>query len=84
MIEPDAKTLRAEVLEFIRSQARGATDEEQQDGLGMDPNTQRPRRVELLKPKHGLPLIYASGTRKTKSGRSATVWHAVVPLCEEK
>jgi hypothetical protein len=49
----------------------GGTDEELQDALGMNPNTQRPRRIELV--ERG--LVRDSGrTRKTKSGRRATVW----------
>jgi hypothetical protein len=51
----------------------GATDEEIQDILGMNPSTQRPRRVELV----DAGLIRDSGaTRKTRSGRPAVVWVA--------
>lgn len=50
---------------------RGATDEELQLALGINPNTQRPRRVELL--MRG--LIEDSGTtRLTRSGSKAVVW----------
>lgn len=71
---PNAGTLRAIVLgELERRGPRGATDDELQDALGMNPSTQRPRRVELV--ERG--LVRDSGdTRKTKSGRSATVWVA--------
>lgn len=73
-IEPRAATLRRAVLEFIRGRGSdGATDEECQDGLGMNPSTQRPRRVELVM----TGLVADSGrTRKTKSNRNATVWVA--------
>jgi len=72
-IEPKAGTLRAKVLAFIRRQSRhGATDEEIQDALRMNPSTQRPRRVELVEQK----LRAGSGTRPTRSGRAAVVWVA--------
>lgn len=71
-IMPNQGTLRWQVLEYIREcGARGATDEEIQDGMRMNPSTQRPRRVEL----HGQGLIaQAEKTRPTRSGRQAAVW----------
>lgn len=71
-IRPNAETLRAKVLEYIEQRGqRGATDQEMQIGLHMQGNTQRPRRKELEE----AGLIVDSGlTRKTTSGRSATVW----------
>lgn len=72
-IEPAAGTLRRKVLDFIRTCTDGATDEEIQLALDMDPSTERPRRVELWRSK----LIADSDTkRKTKSGRKAVVWVA--------
>lgn len=73
--EPKAATLRRVVLDYIRSQGRdGATDEQVQNALSMNPSTQRPRRVELVEGG----LVCDSGvTRKTQSGRSAVVWVAV-------
>jgi transcription initiation factor IIE alpha subunit len=50
--------------------AFGATDEEMQLALGMNPNTQRPRRREL----EDAGLIVRDGTRKTNSRRNADVW----------
>jgi hypothetical protein len=50
--------------------AHGATDEEIQRGLGMNPSTQRPRRIELA--RRG--LIVEAGTRRTASKRAAVVW----------
>lgn len=65
-------TQRMRVLDCIREAgSRGRTDCEIQDLLGMQGNTQRPRRLELL----DRGLIRNSGeTRKTSSGRKAAVW----------
>jgi hypothetical protein len=65
---------RADVYALIRSQKDyGATDEEIQTYLDMNPSTQRPRRVELV----DAGLIRDSGTtRQTRSGRPAVVWVA--------
>lgn len=74
-IEPKAGTKRAQVLDFLRDHPEGATDEEMQQCIPMSPNTQRPRRVELLTAK----LIKDSGrTRKTVGGDDAVVWVAVM------
>jgi hypothetical protein len=71
-IAPKAGSLRARVLEAIRfAGERGATDEELQTVLAMNPSTQRPRRIELA---HAGLIREASFTRKTRSGRAATVW----------
>lgn len=70
-IQPTASTLRAKVLEFIADRGElGATDEEVQLALDMNPSTQRPRRVELA--ERG--LIEKRGQRPTRSGRQAVVW----------
>ncbi len=72
-IEATAETLRGRVYRFLEGTRAGATDEEMQDCLDMNPSTQRPRRVELVEKG----LVRDSGkTRKTKSGRSAVVWCA--------
>lgn len=72
-IEPNAGTLRAKVLEFLRALPSGATDEEIQLALEMNPSTQRPRRVELV----DRGLVFDSGNvRLTKSKRRAVVWQA--------
>lgn len=72
-IEPNAGTLRASVLAYLKH-AGAATDEEMQYNMGLNPSTQRPRRVELVR----AGLVYDSGrTRLTRSGRSAVVWRAV-------
>ncbi len=69
-----ANTLRAKVYEAICTAGSwGATDDELQSALMMNPSTQRPRRIELV--KQG--LVEDSGkTRATRSGRKATVWIA--------
>jgi hypothetical protein len=74
-IEPTAGTLRAEVLSYVRACGDfGATDEQIQLALEMNPSTQRPRRQELE--KMGL-IVRTTRTRPTKSGRSAVVFVAV-------
>ena len=69
----DATTLNRlhrQVLAFLEARPEGATDEEMQAGLGMNPSTQRPRRIELA--RRG--FVVEAGTRKTASGRMACVW----------
>jgi hypothetical protein len=67
-------TLEQRVLDAIKAAGdHGATDEELQRALGMNPSTQRPRRGELV----GANLVRDSGrTRLTVSKRKATVWIA--------
>lgn len=71
-IAPIAHTKRGMVLAYIAAcGAEGATDEEMQMRIPMAANTQRPRRVELLK----AGFIKASDkTRPTLAGDGATVW----------
>lgn len=68
-----AETYRHKVLEFVRGRGpHGATDEEIATGLAMNPNTARPRRIELV---DKFKLIVDSGeTRPTRSGRKAVVY----------
>jgi transcription initiation factor IIE alpha subunit len=71
----DGETLNAmqrRVLEMLQATPGGLTDEEMQTRLGMNPSTQRPRRIELA--RRG--LVVTCGTRKTTSGRNADVWKA--------
>src|SRR5688500_6774273 len=70
-VEPQAATLRAQVLELLRRRPEGLTDEERQAELGMGANTQRPRRVELV--RH-LWVKDSGRTRLTAGGSPATVW----------
>jgi hypothetical protein len=52
---------------------RGATDEEIQHELQMNPSTQRPRRIELVEAKL---VLDSTMKRPTSSGRQAVVWIA--------
>jgi hypothetical protein len=62
--------LQRQVLALLQATPGGLTDEEMQTRLGMNPSTQRPRRIELA--RRG--LVVEAGTRRTASGRMATVW----------
>ncbi len=69
----DAKRLNAlqrSVLEVLRQEPAGLTDEEIAGRLNMNPSTARPRRIELA--RRG--LIVEAGTRRTRSRRKAVVW----------
>lgn len=65
--------LESVVLAFLKHRQDGATDEQMQGALHMNPNTQRPRRVALV--EKGL-VIDSGQKRKTWAGREATVWRA--------
>ena len=68
----DGKALNAlqrKVLAWLAENGP-ATDEEMQEGLGMNPSTQRPRRIELA--RRG--LVVEAGVRMTKAKRAAVVW----------
>ena len=72
-IGPRLNDLQRSVVAYLRQAGEhGATDEEIAAGLGMNPSTQRPRRIELA--RRG--LVVEAGTRKTSSGRMACVWKA--------
>lgn len=72
-IDPTVAVLRAQVLAALNVLGR-ATDERQQDYLGMPGNTQRPRRCELVE----AGLVRDSGQKaKTRSGRMAVLWEPV-------
>jgi len=66
----NAASIRERVYQTIKAAADGLTDLEIQALLGIDGSTERPRRIELLNSDR----IKAIGTRKTPSGRLATVW----------
>ena len=72
--EPASGTQRRRVLEELRKHPAGLTDEQMQALLGMNPSTQRPRRVELEKSGQ---VIDSGIKRPTQSGRSAVVWVAI-------
>jgi len=78
-VRAPVKTSRRKVLEAFGRRANwmtgllieDLTDEEIQTRTGMNPSTERPRRVELVE----MGLIEDSGVRRrTSSGRSAVVW----------
>ena len=71
--EDTLNRLQRQVLAVIAAASAGLTDEEIQLHTGMNPSTERPRRIELE--RRG--FITQAGTRKTSSGRSAVVWKAV-------
>jgi transcription initiation factor IIE alpha subunit len=62
--------MQRRVLAVLEANPQGLTDEEMQTRLGMNPSTQRPRRIELA--RRG--LVVTCGTRRTASGRNADVW----------
>lgn len=52
----------------------GLTDEEMQEEIGMQPSTQRPRRIKLVEKGR----VRDSGERRpVRSGRAAVVWELV-------
>ncbi len=71
---PNTGTQRRRVYDYIcRMGAVGATDDEIQVALDMNPSTQRPRRVELWEGGH---ITKTERTRMTRGGRQAIVWEA--------
>jgi hypothetical protein len=72
-IRPVLNELQEKVYAYLKQcGARGATDEEMQGALGMNPSTQRPRRIELMRE---FDAVFSAGrTRPGKSGVGATVW----------
>jgi hypothetical protein len=62
--------MQRRVLAVLEANPQGLTDEEMQTRLGMNPSTQRPRRIELA--RRG--LVVTCGIRRTVSGRNADVW----------
>ena len=75
-IKPHVLTLKERVLCFITAHAP-VTDEEIAEGLGLNPSTARPRRVELV--AEGL-VRAAPDTKRTSSGRRATAWMPLEPF----
>lgn len=72
-IVPTRLTLQEQVYRCILRAETGVTDEQICEHTLLNPSTERPRRIELVKKG----LVRDSGrTRKTASGRSATVWIA--------
>jgi hypothetical protein len=71
-IAPRVPSIREQVYAYIR-ESNGVTDEEIQAALNLNPNTSRPRRIELAKAGRIVPV----GTRRTRSGALAVCWRAV-------
>jgi len=69
-VTPRLGILQIAVLKFIASHPDGLTDEQIAEGLGMNPSTARPRRIEL----QAQGKIVESGKRETRAGRMAVVW----------
>lgn len=67
------RTARGEVLRLLLDLGDALTDEEIQEALSMNPDTERPRRVELAADG----LVVADGEGVTRSGRRAVRWRAV-------
>jgi len=70
-IEPDVGRLQGQVLAVLSSYPDGLIDEQGIELTGMAANTWRPRRREL----ELLHRVHHDGTRLTRSGRRAKVWH---------
>lgn len=64
--------LHAQILDFLADHGP-ATDEEMQLGIPMAPNTQRPRRIELVASGY---MADTGTVRANRSGRKAAVWKA--------
>lgn len=82
-IRPRSGTARAKVLNYLATAVTisGATDEEMQGALGMNPNTQRPRRLELKE----MGWIKDSGRRRrTTGGYWAIVWVVRLAAADER
>lgn len=62
--------MHRDLLAYLATQPDGATDEDMQTALAMNPSTQRPRRIELV--RRG--LVVKVGEHKTRSGRRAAAW----------
>lgn len=71
-VVPRTGTQRRRVLDYLRAFGP-ATDPEIQEALGMVPNTERPRRVELVTGR----LVRDSGQVKVHHGREHILWEAV-------
>lgn len=71
-VKPRTGTLRERVLTHLQT-IGPATDVDIQRQLGMVPNTERPRRVELVEGG----FVRDSGLRKKHHGEEHIIWEAV-------
>lgn len=72
-IKPSAQTLRQRVLHYLATNGP-STDERIAHDLGMNPSTQRPRRIELVRSGHVQASLQPG---RTSSGRAAIMWEVV-------
>lgn len=71
---PAADTQRGRILSYLRGAGGvGATDEQIQEHLNLNPSTERPRRIELVQQGY---VVDSGRTARTRSGRRAVVWVA--------
>jgi len=70
LIVPKRGPLQERVFAAIKASPHGLTDQEIAKVTGLDPNTTRPRRIELTNARS----IIQAGTRPTQAGRLAVVW----------
>ena len=72
-IAPVTGTLQAQVLDLL-TVCGPMTDEQMQEAMCLNPSTQRPRRIELMR----AGFVRDSGQRgQTLSGRVAVLWEVV-------
>ncbi len=63
--------MRAKILGALRASPAPLTDEELQEVTGLNPSSERPRRIELVEAGE---VIAAPVTKLTSSGRKAQAW----------
>lgn len=74
--KPGSGTQRGRVLRcIVDAGAEGVTDDQVRDRLGLELNTIRPRRLELVEAGY---VIDSGDTRMTPSGNPAVVWLATL------
>jgi DNA-binding IclR family transcriptional regulator len=66
-----APEMRQRILGALRASPAPLTDEEIQEKTGLNPSSERPRRIELVEAGEIVP---APMTKTTKSGRKALAW----------
>lgn len=66
-----APQMRAKILGALRASPAPLTDEELQEVTGLQPSSERPRRIELVEAGE---VVAAPVTKPTKSGRRAQAW----------
>jgi hypothetical protein len=71
-MRPKANTLRDRIYQYLTTYGP-ATDDEIRMGLGLDGNTARPRRIELV----AMGKVTAAGKGKSSRGNQATLWMAL-------